>query len=74
MMYEEPKTVSTPTPTLNPDSTKTDVTQENANTSTAPQDELTAAPSGAPEGEGDKIEPSKTENSDKPAEDGGLQN
>ena len=74
MMYEEPKTVSTPTPTPNPDSTKTDVTQENANTSTAPQDELTAAPSGAPEGEGDKIEPSKTENSDKPAEDGGLQN
>ena len=71
MMYEEPKTVSTPTPTPNPDSTKTDVTQENANTSTAPQDELTAAPSGAPEGEGDKIEPSKTENSDKPAEDGG---
>lgn len=59
MMYEEPKTVSTPTPTPNPDSTKTDVTQENANTSTAPQDELTAAPSGAPEGEGDKIEPSK---------------
>ena len=48
------------------------MTQENANTSTAPQDELTAAPSGAPEGEGDKIEPSKTENSDKPAEDGGL--
>ena len=74
MMYEEPKTVSTPTPTPNPDSTKTDVTQENANTSTASQDELTAAPSGAPEGEGDKIEPSKTENSDKPAEDGGLQN
>ena len=74
MMYEEPKTVSTPTPMPNPDSTKTDVTQENANTSTAPQDELTAAPSGAPEGEGDKIEPSKTENSDKPAEDGGLQN
>ena len=74
MMYEEPKTVSTPTSTPNPDSTKTDVTQENANTSTAPQDELTAAPSGAPEGEGDKIEPSKTENSDKPAEDGGLQN
>ena len=72
--YEEPKPVSTPTPTPNPDSTKTDVTQENANTSTAPQDELTAAPSGAPEGEGDKIEPSKTENSDKPAEDGGLQN
>lgn len=35
------------------------MTQENANTSTAPQDELTAAPSGAPEGEGDKIEPSK---------------
>lgn len=50
------------------------MTQENAGTSTAPQDELTAAPSGAPEGEGDKIEPSKTENSDKPAEDGGLQN
>ena len=74
MMYEEPKTVSIPTPMPNPDSTKTDVTQENANTSTAPQDELTAAPSGAPEGEGDKIEPSKTENSDKPAEDGGLQN
>ena len=74
MTYEAPEVTATPTPTPNPDSTKTDVTQENANTSTAPQDELTAAPSGAPEGEGDKIEPSKTENSDKPAEDGGLQN
>ena len=39
MMYEEPKTVSTPTPMPNPDSTKTDVTQENANTSTAPQED-----------------------------------
>ena len=44
MTYEEPKPVSTPTPTPNPDSTKTDVTQENAGTSTVPQDELAVTP------------------------------
>ena len=66
MMYEEPKTVSTPTPTPNPDSTKTDVTQENANTSTAPQDELTAAPT--EDVEGDKMETPTAAPTEQPAE------